>query len=306
MAISAAEVQKLREKTGAGMMDCKRALEEALGDLEKAIQLLREKGKATAQQKSARVASCGVVCSWISQDLKRGSLIELNCETDFVARTHEFLDFSKTLARIVAEESVSSPEELATKIMAETNESVESAIKEMIAKLGENIVVRKTAYLGQEISLGSSSLVVGAYIHAPMESHQECGSIGVLVGMERDSAATESNSLLGYVIPLRELAMQIAAASPKWVKKEEVPSALKEKEIEIYKEQCRQSGKPEKAWEKIIQGKLADFYKQFCLLEQSYIRDPRITVQSYLQNVAGKEQKLPAIVGFYRFKVAEE
>lgn len=298
MPVSPATVQKLREKTGAGFMDCKRALEEAGSDLEKAIQVLREKGKASAAQKTLRAASQGVIGSWISPDFKKGSLIELNCETDFVARTAEFLELAKTLARLAGEESVSSVEELLTKKYEKSGETVEAAIKEKVAKLGENILLRKA------VSLGGANLSVGNYIHSPMQHAPECGSIGVLVGMELPSLSPGMNSVL------RELAMQIAASSPKWVLPSDVPASVIEREMEIYKGQCRASGKPEKAWEKIMQGKLNDFYKQFCLLEQSYIREPKMTVQSYLQSSLAKEgvdnSKTPVISKFFRFKVGEE
>lgn len=294
MPVSPAEVQKLREKTGAGLMDCKRALEEAGSDLEKAIQVLREKGKASAAQKASRAASQGVVCSWISSDFKKGSLIELNCETDFVARTAEFLELAKILARLAGEMSVASAEELLAKKYEKSSETVDSVLKEKVAKLGENILLRKAT------SLGGSHLLVGNYIHSPMQNAPECGSIGVLVGMELPSLTPEVNTVL------RELAMQIAASSPKWVSRTEVPASVIEKETAIYKEQCRASGKPEKAWEKIMQGKLNDFYKQFCLLEQPYIRDPKTTVQSYLQSSLNQGQSLPAISNFFRFKIGEE
>lgn len=296
MTISPQQVQKLREMTSAGILDCKNALENAGGDYEKAIQILREKGKASAAKKAGRTASEGLVCVWISPDQTRGSLVELSCETDFVARTQEFQDFVKSLTVHTGQHSVKSAEELRSQSLNGSKESVETLIKEKIGKLGENLVLKKV------VSLGSSQSVVGNYVHSPLQTAPECGKLAVLLEVQADKKGPELTELV------KELCMQIAAASPKWIKREDVPADIVEKEKNIYKEQCRQSGKPEAAWPKILEGKLNDFFRQFCLLDQNYVRDSsgKTPVRSILQTASEKLGGSVSIKNFVRFKVGEE
>ncbi|OGR82930.1 MAG: translation elongation factor Ts [Elusimicrobia bacterium RIFCSPLOWO2_01_FULL_54_10] len=292
--ITAQQVQKLRETSGAGMMDCKNALVEANGDFDKAIQLLREKGKASAAKKAGRTTSQGLVSAWISPDGSKAGVVEINCETDFVARTKDFLDFAQNLARLAAEKTVSSADKLlAEKLGAET---VEQTLKGVIGKLGENIQVRKSFTLGGNGGKG----VIENYVHAPVEKAPLCGSLAVILQVAADKNSDDVKSLA------RELCMQVAAANPKWISKEDVPADIVAKEKEIYKEQCRQSGKPEQAWGKITEGKLNDFYKQFCLLEQSYIRDSKTPINSLLKQASDKAGAPLAVKGFVRLKMGEE
>jgi elongation factor Ts len=296
MSISSQQVQKLREMTGAGILDCKNALENAGGDHEKAIQILREKGKASAAKKAGRTASEGLVCIWISPEQNKGSLVELSCETDFVARTLEFQDFVKSLALHTGKNSVHSADLLLSQTLNGSKETIESLIKEKIGKLGENLILRKA------VSLGSDQSFIGNYIHAPLQTAPDCGKLGVLVEVQTNKKGPELTELV------KELCMQVAAASPKWVKKEDVPADIVEKEKGIYKEQCKQSGKPETAWPKIMEGKLNDFYKQFCLLEQSYIRDSsgKTPVRNIVQTASEKLGSPVVIQNFVRVKVGEE
>lgn len=297
MMVTPGEVQKLREKSGAGIMDCKKALESSNGDLEKAIQFLREKGKSSAVQKAGRFAGQGLVCVWIRPDTKKGGIVELNCESDFVARTQEFQNLAKELTNRVVENSISSVESLMARPLDGSKETVESHLKEKIGKLGENILIKRIAYLGE-----GNDTFVGSYVHAPFENSSTCGHLGVLLELKTDRGFAEVSDLL------RELCLQVAAASPKWVRKEDVPAVVLEKEMEIYKEQCRQSGKPEKVWEKIIEGKLNDFFKLFCLLEQSHIRDSsgKSSVLSFINQFSKKISGTVTVQNFLRFKMGEE
>ncbi len=294
--ITAQQVQKLRETTGAGILDCKKALESSGGDTEKAIQFLREKGKASAAQKASRTASEGLVGSWLDRDAKKGSLVELNCETDFVARTSEFQETVRTLAAHVAENSVKSADALMGQTLKGSKDTVESYIKEKIGKLGENLKVKRA------ICYGENGGFVSNYIHQPITATADCGKLGVLLEVTAPKNGPELQDLL------KEISMQVAAANPKWVSKEQVPSDIVEREKAIYLEQCKQSGKPEAAWPKISEGKLKDFFRQFCLAEQNYIRDSsgKTAVQNLLEQAGQKLGGSVQIRSFVRYKVGEE
>lgn len=296
MTVTAQHVQKLREATGAGILDCQKALLTSSGDFEKAIQFLREKGKASAAQKAGRVTNQGLVTCWISPDGTKGSIIEISCETDFVARTKEFQDLAKTLAQHVLQTQTESAEAILSTKLSGSSETVETLLKEKIGKLGENIVIKRIARCGKGVQS-----IIGNYVHAPHEGAPESGKLGVILEAESETSNPEHKNLA------RELCMQIAAASPKWIRKEDVPAEIVEKEKAIYQEQCKQSGKPEVAWTKIMEGKLKDFYKQFCLLEQSYIRDSsgKTSVQQTIASAAQGKPDSFLIKSFYRFKLGE-
>ncbi len=296
MAVTAQEVQKLREMTGAGILDCQKALLSTSGSVDKAIQFLREKGKASAQTKAGRSAGQGAIVSWISEDGKAGSLIELNCETDFVARTKDFQDLALQIATAAAKNKVQSVEDLLKQKQSSSSETLESLIKEKIGKLGENMVLKRVK------SFGSESSQVGNYIHSPFENALYCGRLGVLLEVNTELKGAPLSEIL------KEVSMQIAATAPRWIKKEDIPSEMVEKEKAIYLEQCKQMGKPEVAWPKIMDGKFKDFYKQFCLLEQNHVRDTsgKTSVQSYIES-ASKPLGAPlSIVSMVRFKVGED
>jgi elongation factor Ts len=295
-AITAQQVAKLREISGAGMMDCKNALVEAAGDFEKAIQILREKGKASAAKKAGRSTSQGLISSWVSDDGAKAGVVEINCETDFVARTKDFLDFAKNLAKLASEKGTASAQDILSQSLG--GETVEQSLKSIIGKLGENIQVRKVFAL----SGNGKPVVIETYVHAPVELAPTCGSLAVILKVTSEKKSEEVKQLA------RELCMQVAASNPRWISKEDVPSDIIEKEKAIYKEQCRQSGKPEKAWDKIMEGKLNDFFRQFCLMEQSYIRDSsgKTPVSTLLKQAAEKTGSPLSVSGFVRLKMGEE
>lgn len=271
MAISASMVKELREKTSAGMMDCKKALAETNGDMEKAIEYLREKGLATAAKKSSRIAAEGLVATAIIDGGKVGAIVEVNCETDFVAKTDEFKEFVDNIAEHIAVKNPT-PDDLADQaFIKDETVTVGALLTEKIAKIGENIVIRRFERFA--VDKGT----IQSYIHFG-------GRIGVLVELGTDSA--EASDALNTLA--RDIAMHSAAAYPKYMVREEVPADILEKEKEIYVQLAVNEGKPEKAIPKIVEGRVQKFYKENCLLEQVYVKDPDLTINSLLQ-AKGKE-----------------
>jgi len=273
--VSAALVRDLRDKTGAGMMDCKRALADSAGDLDKAIVLLREKGLAAAAKRASRVASEGVVVASSASGV--GALVEVNCETDFVARTPEF----QALANQIADQVREHGEQV----------DVGGVVNAAIAKTGENIVLRRAARFQP-----AGSGLVGSYIHAG-------GKIGVLIEVGADGAITSAPEC-GPV--MKDLAMQVAAANPRFVRREDVSPTVLEGERAIYKAQAATSGKPEPVIEKMVTGKLEKFYKDVCLLEQPFIKDPDRSVGKWLADVVGKIGGSVNVKRFVRFQLGEQ
>ena len=287
MAISPKLVQELREKTGVGMMDCKRALEEAGGSMDEAVTILRKKGMATAEKKATRAASDGLVAAVISADRKAGALVEVNCETDFVAKTDDFQGLSRHLAQVVLDKSPAETESLLTlPDPAEPGHSVKDAIVAKVAKLGENIQLRRfVRYAG----MGNA---VSSYIHAG-------GKIGILLEAsvgEGDPARPEVQELL------KELCMQVAAAAPRFVSRTEVTPEVLASEREIYRAQVIAQGKPEAIVDKIVEGKMNKYYEENCLLEQPFIKDTSVRVQDHVASAAGKSTK---VLRFSRFVLGE-
>lgn len=276
--ISARAVKALREQTGAGMMDCKRALSEAAGDLAKAVEVLRERGLAKAGKREGRTTSEGLIA--IATDGSVGGMIELGCETDFVARTDDFQGLGRSLAEAVAADA--SLADVDALLEAEVGgTSVAETIKANIAKLGENVVVKRVV----RIDVPGSGLV-GGYVHAG-------GKLGVMVGL---SGADSS----GLASVARDVAMHVAAAdpSPVAVTREGVPADLLAKEAEIYRKQAVQGGKPEKILDRIVDGKLAKFVSDICLVEQPFVKDPDKSVGDLL-----KEAGDVSVFAFERFKL---
>ena len=274
--IDAQLVKTLREKTNAGLMECKRALAETHGDLEAAVDLLRKKGAASAAKKADREAKEGVIAQAILQNGKVGVLAEVNCETDFVAKNDAFKAVADTIA---------------AKFAQQDNADVESDRVEAVQKLGENILIRRHARL--EVH-GQGA--VAAYIHTG-------GKVGVLVevGAEHD-ATTLKEDFKQFV---RDITLQIAAASPVCVSRDSIPSALADREREVYRGQVP-PGKPANIVEQIVEGKMGKFYSTVCLLEQAFIKNPDQTVA---QLVAEKSKSLGEkieIRNFRRFSVGEE
>ena len=272
--ITAGLVKELRERTGAGMMDCKKALAATEGDMDKAIDFLREKGLAAAAKKAGRIAAEGLVVSYVSEDSKVGVIVEVNCETDFVAKTENFQELVAGIAAHVAKSNPADMDALnASEI--EAGKTVAALITESIAKIGENISLRRFARY--EVAEG----MVAAYIHGG-------GKIGVLVSM------TAGDAELG-----KDVAMHIAAANPGYLTREQVPTAELEHEKAVLTEQARNEGKPEKIIEKMVQGRIQKYYKEVCLVDQEFVKDPDQTVGK-LVAAAGA-----AVTEFTRFQLCE-
>lgn len=288
MSISAKDVKALREKTGAGMMDCKKTLTEANGDFDKAIELLRKKGLASAGKKASRVAADGAVVAAISGDQKTGALLELNCETDFVAKTDDFKNLAKQIAGVVLDGNPADVNALMG--LSVDGGTVDSLITEKTATIGEKLTARRFA------QYSADSGVVHSYVHGG-------GSIGVLLEVGVGDQSVVSTDKFQELV--HDLCMHIAAAAPSYLKRDEVPSAEIEKEIDIYKEQLRKEGKPEAMLDKISQGKLNKYYQEICLLEQPFVKETKINITKLLETV-GKELSTDlSIPRFTRFVLGE-
>ena len=274
MAITTALIKELRERTGAGMLDCKKALEENGGDIEKAIDWLREKGIAKAAKKSGRVAAEGLVFAAVSADRKKGAILEFNSETDFVAKNDEFKTFGEKLVQLSLEQDLTSEDEL--KAFELEEKKVEDHLTELIAKIGENMNIRR-------LKLVSTDGFVETYIHLG-------GKIGVLLNVSGE--ATPEN-----VEKAKGVAMHVAAMDPKYLNSEQVTADDLEREKEIARHQLQQEGKPENIIEKILDGKMRKFYEENCLVNQKYVRDDSVTIEKFIAP--------SSIISFDRFKVGE-
>ena len=257
--ITASQVKDLREKTGAGMMDCKKVLTETDGDREKAIELLRERGIAKAAKKSGRVAAEGLVEAYVSEDGKVGAIVEVNAETDFVAKNEEFKTFVANIAKQVAEKNPKDVEELlAQDSIEEPGKTVNEVLIEKIATIGENMNIRRFARF-------ESEGLVEKYIHGD-------GKIAVLVSMKSGDKEVA-----------KDVCMQIAAARPEYLNEAAVPAERLEKEKEILKAQTMNEGKPEAIAEKIVLGRIGKFYSEICLVDQEFVKDPSKKVSQLLK-----------------------
>jgi elongation factor Ts len=305
--ISAQLVKELRERTGAGMMDCKKALVEAKGDLAEAEVVLRKKGIASAGNKESRSAKQGLIATSISADGKLGVLVEVNCESDFVARTDDFQKLAGDIAAHIAatkpkhvrledvteaeRANIKAHETLYDQKMSGEAHTVGELVKTKIAKLGENIVVsRFTVY---EVA---GSGVVGHYIHTGSQ-------IGVII--EVGAGKPESTSKDEFKTLVRDLAMQVAAAHPQVVSRQQLPAALIAKEMDIQKDRVRAEGKPEKMLEKIAEGRMSKFYEEVCLLEQPFIRENTLSITDLVKTASGKIGDTVTVSRFVRYKVGD-
>ncbi|MGE3955920.1 MAG: translation elongation factor Ts [Vicinamibacterales bacterium] len=285
MAISAADVKKLRDQTGAGMMDCKAALEEANGNFEEANTILRKKGLASAAKKAGRATSEGLIGNEVSADGSVGVLVEVNCESDFVARTE---DFQNLMKNIIAE--INKAGDAASNAwLSDPNGPVQPLVAAAIGKLGENMAApRFVRYANQGY--------VGQYIHLG-------GKLGVMV--EFSGVTPEVASQDAFQTLVKEVAMQVAAASPSYASRAEVPADALEKEKAIYRGQMEGSGKPANVIEKIVEGKLGSFYSQVVLVDQPSIRDPKLSVSDVLAQANKALGATVAVTRFARLKVGE-
>jgi len=270
--ITATLVNDLRKKTNAGMMDCKRALEETKGDLEAAVTLLREKGIAKAGSKADRAANEGVITARISDDAKSGILLEVNCETDFVSKNENFQGFVASLADSLI---ASQPADHAAALQAQFNGlSVEDAVKAKVAEVGENLQFRK--YVRFEVQ---GEGVVASYIHMG-------GRVGVLIEVGAGNAETASTAAFRDLV--KDLTLHIAAAAPRGLSREDIPAEVVEAEKSIFRVQLADSGKPANIIENIINGKIGKFFSESCFLEQGFVKDPDTTIAKLLE-AKGKE-----------------
>ena len=259
--ITASMVRDLREKTGAGMMDCKKALTETDGDMEKAIEYLREKGITKAAKKSDRIAAEGLVLAYVSEDGKVGAAVEVNSETDFVAKNEEFKSFVETVAKQVAINNPADVEALlAEESIEEAGKKVSEVLIEKVAKIGENLSIRRF------VRFETTDGLVEKYIHGD-------GKIAVLVNMK--NADTEL---------AKDICMQIAAAKPEFLNEQDVPAERLNKEMEILKAQAMNEGKPEEIAEKIVKGRVGKFYSEICLVDQEFVKNPDMKVKDLLKS----------------------
>jgi elongation factor Ts len=276
MSISAKDVKELREQTGAGMMDCKKALQEADGDFEKATEILRKKGQKLSEKRADREANQGLIVTRVSDDGSKAAALEINCETDFVARNDDFQDRAQQFLDIVFENQIESVDEL-----LETEHdglTIADHVKDMVGKIGEKIKINRVVYAETDGFFIS-------YIHPGNQ-------LGVLVEFEDDVEDPEVG---------KDVAMQIAAMSPLAVTREGVDSSIVEKELEIAKDQLLEEGKSEEIAEKASQGKLRRFYEERVLLEQKFVKDNSLSVEEYLKN-----NDTPLVKAFHRLQLGDD
>ena len=285
-AITAKSVSELREKTGCGMMDCKKALVATDGDMEKAIEFLREKGLATAAKKAGRVAAEGLVTVKICDECGAGVVLEVNAETDFVAKNAEFCAFVDAVAAVILKKAPADVEELLT-LEIEEGKTVDAALKEKIATIGENMNIRRfTRYEGNLIG----------YVHGG-------GRIGVMVKFNLgDAEVAKSDAFVEYA---KNVAMQIAAINPAYLDRASVPAEVIEKEKEILTAQAINEGKPAAIAEKMVAGRINKYYKENCLVEQEYVKNPDQTITAYTQEVANGLGTTIEIASYVRLEKGE-
>ena len=274
MAITSALIKELRERTGAGMLDCKKALEQNNGDIEKSIDWLREKGIAKAAKKSGRIAAEGLVFGAVTPDRKKGAVLEFNSETDFVAKNEEFKSFGEKLVELSLKHDVTSEDEL--KALDVDGKTVDFVLTELIAKIGENMNLRR-------VKTVNTTGFLETYIHLG-------GKIGVLLDLNGE--ATPEN-----IEKAKGVAMHIAAMDPKYLAPEEVTTDDLDREREISRKQLEEEGKPANIIEKILDGKMRKFYEENCLIKQKFVRDDSVTIEDFIKPLT--------INGFTRFKVGE-
>jgi elongation factor Ts len=283
MAITAAQVNELRQKTGAGMMDCKKALTEANGDFEKAIDILRKKGASVAAKRAEKSANEGMVATKVSDDGKFAAIVEVNCETDFVAKSEDFVQ----LTNIVLNSTYSNKLNDVESLMSSSTE-VKVKLDEVMGKVGEKVEISRIA-----TESADNGLIVD-YVHMGSK-------LGVIVKFDDVTSGNEELAQIG-----KDIAMQVAAMRPLCVYREEVPKDIIEKEMEIYKELARKEGKPENILEKIASGRLNKFYQENCLAEQAFIKDNAKSVHDLIGEFNKKNAAKTKISLFRRFHLGDE
>lgn len=290
MPITAKDIAALREQTGVGMMECKKALTEAQGDMEKAVVLLRERGLAAAAKKAGRVAAEGIVYSYVTDCCGTGVVIEVNIETDFAANNVAFQKFVKDLAAIVAKENPADVDALKALPYPDTDGDVAAELQSKVLTIGENIQIRRFSRYD-----GGKGIANASYIHMG-------GKIGVLVKMEVAEGFEKNADVLTLG---KDICMQIAAMRPTWVSRDEVPADKLESEKEILMAQTLNEGKPAAVAEKIVTGRMRKFYEEFCLVDQLFIRDNETPVTKII-DAASKAIGTPIkVISFVRYEKGE-
>lgn len=274
MTVSKDDVMSLRDKTGAGLIDCKRALTESNSNMEEAVSILRKKGIATAAKKSGRSASEGIISQAISADRSKGLLVEVNCETDFVAKNEDFVIFASS----VADDLLDNPDA-----------DLEEKRTEQVAKIGENIQISRSQSLSPH-----NNGIVESYVHTGAK-------VAVLLSIGSDSPEVSSNDQV--ISMAKDLCMHVAATSPVCVSRDDVPAELVQKEMEIA--QAQAEGKPPQAVEKIVSGKLDKYYSGSCLLEQPFVKNPDQSIQQLVDSVGKEVGTTLRVEKFLRFQVGE-
>ena len=292
MSITAAMVKDLREKTAAGMMDCKKALTECDGDMEKAVDWLRQKGLSKAAKKAGRATSEGLVGFEVSADGKLGAAVEVKCETDFVARGDKFQGFVKDLtAQVMKSDYADNDALLAAPFIADAAQTVKEALDGTIATTGENMGIGRFARMELTASTAGQ---IGGYLHSN-------GKLAVLVEIKAGSEAAASSEAFHELV--KNVAMQIAAASPLAVSAEGLDPELIEREREVYRQKAREEGKPEQIIEKIAEGAVKKYCKEVCLLDQLYIRDDKMTINDLVKGVSKTLGEAISVVRFVRIQL---
>jgi len=289
MAISAKDVSELRAKTGVGMMECKKALEEANGNFDEAIKLLRERGIAVAAKKSERIAAEGIVDILYDEATKTAAMVEVNSESDFVAKNEGFQTFVKDCLKVILKEKPADVEELLTKPFGGGN-TVDGALKENILRIGEKISIRRFVIV---------TGILSTYIHNK-------GTIGVIVSVKADDKAVAD---AGFGEFEKNLALQIASMSPVYISREDVPSAVIAEEKEIVTVQIKNdeanAKKPANVIEKMVEGRVGKYYETNCLLDQGYVKEDKITVGQYIENYKKQTGASVSVDKFYRYEKGE-
>lgn len=290
MAFTAADVKALREKTGVGMMDCKKALTEADGDMDKAIDVLREKGLAASAKKAGRIAAEGIVLAYTEAEKKISVLVEVNSETDFVAKNEKFVNYVTAVAKTIAEENPADVDALLACPLAGDTRSVQENLQDMVLSIGENMKIRRFERVEG---------ITTSYIHGG-------GSVGVLVLFNTDdaTAATDAFQVMG-----KDVAMQIAAMNPSYLDEASVPADVLEHEKAIMKAQLaedpKMANKPDQVLAKIVDGKIGKYYKENCLLDQAFVKDGDMNVAKYVASVAKELGADIQVTGFIRYAKGE-
>jgi elongation factor Ts len=287
MAITADQVKLLRDKTGVGMMDCKKALTEANGDFDKAIEILRKKGAAVAAKRAERTANEGIVLTRISGDKKKAYMAEVNCETDFVARSDDFINFGNLVINAIVDQQPKNVEELMN--LNYNGKIIKQELEDLLGRIGEKVAVSRFV-----VEKTETGLLVD-YVH-------HGSKLGVLVRVDQIGNG-DVNEMLNIE---KDVAMQVAAMKPIYVYREEVPKEVKEKELEIYKEVSRKEGKPQQILEKIALGRLTKFYQENCLFEQTFIKDNSKAVSDLFKEYNKKYSTNAKLLLFHRYHLSDE